>query len=106
MAIDVPIAPVVFKSEPIELEGKLKVSSKGQIVIPVEVRKAAGIKEGAGQELRYSFKDGKVILEVEKYLSPDELLGFFNEEGDNGDFVLDLAQAREERATEILNKNI
>lgn len=103
MLMDVPVN---IPSSPIELEGKVKVSSKGQIVIPIEVRKAVGIEEGRGQELRYTFIDGKVILEIEKYLSPDELLGFFNEEEDNGDFVLDLDQAREDRAMEILNKGI
>lgn len=97
---------IMIQSSSIELEGKVKVSSKGQIVVPIEVRKAAGIKEGGGQELRYIFKDGKFILEVENYLSPDELLGFFDEKGDHGDFVLDLHEARENRAEEILNKDL
>lgn len=87
----------------IELEGKVKVSSKGQIVIPIEVRRAAGIKEGE-QELRYHYKDGKVILEVEELIHPDELFGFFNT-GEK-DFVLDMRAAREERAEQILNKGI
>ncbi|CAK6481448.1 AbrB/MazE/SpoVT family DNA-binding domain-containing protein [Shigella flexneri] len=96
-------APIMIPNEPVELEGKIKLSSKGQIVIPVEVRRAAGIEEG-GNELRYHFIDGKLILEVEKYLSADELLGFFDTDEDEGDFVLDLNQAREDRSIEILNK--
>lgn len=98
-------APTVERTE-VELKGKIRVSTKGQIVIPVEVRKAAGIEEGGRQELKYTYKDGKLILEVEKYLTADELLGFFDTEEDNGDFVLDLDQAREERAIEILNKRL
>ncbi|MBP3038572.1 AbrB/MazE/SpoVT family DNA-binding domain-containing protein, partial [Bacillaceae bacterium Marseille-Q3522] len=89
----------------IELKGKMKVSSKGQVVIPVEVRKAIGIQAG-GQELSYHYKNGKMVLELVKYLSADELLGFFDTAEDNGDFVLDLHQAREDRATEILKKGI
>lgn len=48
----------------------------------------------------------KALYQKEKYLSSEELLGFFDTEEDNGDFVLDLQQAREERAEEILNKLI
>lgn len=95
--------PSTIPNPQIELEGKIKVSSKGQIVIPVEVRRAAGIEEG-GQELRYHFIDGKVILEVEKYLSADDLLGIFDTNDDKGDFILDLNQAREDRSIEIMNK--
>ena len=39
-------------------------------------------------------------------LSADELLGFFDLKEEKGDFVLDLDQAREERAIEILNKRL
>jgi len=97
--------PITLEQKPIEIEGKVKVSSKGQIVIPIEVRKAAGIND-SGQELKYYYKEGKVILEIEEYISPDDLLGFFDTEEDNGDFVLDLNQAREERAEEILKKGL
>lgn len=90
-------------SIPIELDGKVKVSSKGQIVIPAEVRRAAGIEEG-GQELKYHFVNGKVILELEKHLSAEELLGIFDTNDDKGDFLIDLNQAREDRSIEILKK--
>lgn len=39
-------------------------------------------------------------------LSADELLGFFDLKEEKGDFVLDLEQAREDRAIDIINKNI
>lgn len=44
------------------------------------------------------------LEQIEK-LSDEELLGFFDTEEDNGDFVLDLNQAREDRAEEILKRN-
>lgn len=91
---------------PEKLEGKTKVSSKGQIVIPVEIRRAAGIKEGKQQELKVSYTDGQIIIEIEEYLSADELLGFFDTEEDKGNFELDLNQAREDRAEEILRKGL
>ena len=97
--------PITMEQKPIEIEGKVKVSSKGQIVIPIEVRRAAGIND-SGQEIKYHYKDGKVILEIEEYISPEDLLGFFDNEDDSGDFVLDLNQAREERAEEILRKGL
>lgn len=87
----------------VEVTGKSKVSTKGQLVIPVEIRRAAGIENG-GEEVRVTYADGKITLEVEKYLSAEELLGFFDNEEDEGNFVLDLNAAREERAEEILNK--
>ncbi|WP_373895040.1 AbrB/MazE/SpoVT family DNA-binding domain-containing protein [Virgibacillus natechei] len=87
-----------------ELEGKLKISSKGQLVIPAEVRKAAGMEKG--QHLRYRYEDGKIILEAENYLSAEELLGFFDNPEDTGDFILDLDQARDDRTQEILDKDV
>lgn len=38
-------------------------------------------------------------------LSADELQGLFDNEDDTGEFTLDLSEAREDRADEILNKN-
>lgn len=104
MAIDTPVTPIIFQSRPVELEGKAKVSSKGQIVIPIEIRKAAGIEDG--KQLRMVYRNGQIILEVEEYLSADELLGFFDTDEDKGDFVLDLNKAREDRSEEILSKGL
>lgn len=91
------------KKSGMEIEGKVKVSSKGQIVIPAVVREAAGIYK-AGQELRYRYKDGKVTFELEEHLSPKDLLGFFDTEDDNGDFVLELDRARDERSDDIIKR--
>lgn len=100
---EIRMMATLTNSTDLELEGKIKVSSKGQIVIPIEVRRAAGIKEGE-QELRYHYKDGKVILEIEELIQPDELFGILNTQ--NADFVLDMNAAREERAEQILNKDL
>ncbi len=97
------VADILRQEADTELTGKSRVSSKGQVVIPIEIRRAAGIENG-GEELRCTYVDGKITLEVEKHYSAEELFGFFNSEEDEGNFVLDLNQAREERATEILNK--
>lgn len=37
-------------------------------------------------------------------LSADELLGYFNEHNDEGNYVLNMKEAREERASVILSK--
>ena len=93
------------KSDNQEFEGRVKVSSKGQIVIPIEVRKAAGITEG-GQELKFRYKDGKVTFEIEEYISAEELVGFFDKPEDQGNFELDLNQARQERTDQIMKRRI
>jgi AbrB family looped-hinge helix DNA binding protein len=87
------------------LEGRVKVSSKGQIVIPADVRKAANINS-KGQELKYTFEDGRLVIEIEEYLTSDELFGILSDPKDNGDFTFDLQEAREERAEAILKKGI
>lgn len=43
------------------------VSSKGQIAIPVEIRKAAGIEQG--HELIILYEDGKILIETAELLS-------------------------------------
>ena len=101
--IKMVVADILRQEADTEITGKSKVSSKGQIVIPIEIRRAAGIENG-GEELRCTYVDGKIIFEVEKHLSAEELFGILNSEEDEGDFVLDLKQAREERAEIILNK--
>lgn len=90
---------------PEKIEAKVKVSSKGQVVIPAKIRRAIGIKDG-DQELVFKYDNNAGSLTVEKvdYLTADELCGFFNEPEDDDNFILDLEGAREERAEEILNK--
>lgn len=89
----------------VELESRVKVSAKGQIVIPVDIRRAAGIEDG-NAVLKCSFKDGQITLEVQHYLNPTQLFGIFNEPQDDGLFTLDLESAREERADFILKKGL
>jgi len=45
---------------------RAKVTSKGQVTIPVEVRKALGVK--AGDKLRFEVQDGgfRVVREIEE----------------------------------------
>ncbi|GMA58014.1 hypothetical protein GCM10025858_25170 [Alicyclobacillus sacchari] len=47
----------------------------------------------------------RIAGEVVKLLTANELYGFFDKPEDNGDFVLDLKAAREERTEEILRNN-
>ncbi len=85
------------------IEELAKISSKGQITIPVEIRSKLGIKEG--DQLRFIYKDGEVTVEPVRMLSSDELFGILNQPEDNGHFVLDINTAREERAEEVLRNN-
>lgn len=101
--IKMVVADILRQEADTELTGESKVSSKGQIVIPIEIRRAASIENG-GEELRCTYVDGKKIFEVEKHISAEELFGILNSEEDEGNIVLDLEQAREERAEIILNK--
>jgi AbrB family looped-hinge helix DNA binding protein len=89
----------------LEIVSSVKVSSKGQFVIPVEIRRAAGI-DAENNILTCIYRDGKIVLEVNKCLSPDELYGFFNKPEENGNFIFDLNAEREERAEDILKKGL
>ncbi len=54
-----------------QIEDIIKVSSKGQIVIPREVRKKTGIK--AGEKLLLLTSDGDIVLRKTKEPSLDEI---------------------------------
>jgi antitoxin PrlF len=54
-----------------QIEDVIKVSSKGQIVIPKEVRKKTGIK--AGEKLLLLTSDGDIVLRKTKEPSLDEI---------------------------------
>jgi AbrB family looped-hinge helix DNA binding protein len=43
------------------------VSSKGQLAIPIDIRKAAGIEKGS--DLLILYKDGKILIEAVELLS-------------------------------------
>jgi AbrB family looped-hinge helix DNA binding protein len=54
-----------------QIEDIIKVSSKGQIVIPREIRKKLGVK--GGEKLLVLTCDGDIVLRKTKELSLDEL---------------------------------
>ena len=54
-----------------QIEDIIKVSSKGQIVIPKEVRKKLGVK--GGEKLLVLTRDGDILLRKTKELSLEEI---------------------------------
>ena len=54
-----------------QVEDIIKVSSKGQIVIPREVRKKLGVK--GGEKLLVLTRDGDILLRKTKELSLDDI---------------------------------
>ena len=54
-----------------QIEDIIKVSSKGQIVIPREVRKKLGVK--SGEKLLVLTRDGDILLRKTKEVSIDEI---------------------------------
>jgi AbrB family looped-hinge helix DNA binding protein len=54
-----------------QIEDIIKVSSKGQIVIPREIRKKMGVK--GGEKLLVLTRDGDILLRKAKELSLDDL---------------------------------
>jgi antitoxin PrlF len=54
-----------------QVEDVIKVSSKGQIVIPREIRKKLGIK--GGEKLLVLTKDGDILLRKTRELSTDDV---------------------------------
>jgi antitoxin PrlF len=54
-----------------QIEDIIKVSSKGQIVIPREIRKKLGVK--GGEKLLVFTRDGDILLRKAKELSLDDI---------------------------------
>jgi len=54
-----------------QIENIIKISSKGQIVIPREVRKKLGVK--GGEKLLVLTRDGDIVLRKTKELSLDDI---------------------------------
>lgn len=54
-----------------QIEDVIKVSSKGQIVIPREIRKKLGLK--GGEKLLVLTRDGDILLRKAKELSLDDI---------------------------------
>ncbi|MGP3788197.1 AbrB/MazE/SpoVT family DNA-binding domain-containing protein [Paenibacillus sp. 1A_MP2] len=79
-----------------------KLSSKAQVTIPIEIRRALSLKEG--DKVKFVLRgDGVVYVEPLHYSSPEQLFGIFNVPGENN-FELDLTEARADRASQILNR--
>jgi antitoxin PrlF len=85
-----------------KIEATSKITSKGQITVPVEIRNALELKEG--DHLRFIVKDGTVTVEPVIHTSIEDLFGIFNQPEDSGNFVLDLGLARESRANQVIKK--
>ena len=79
---------------------KARISSKGQVTIPIEVRKWLGVSEG--DELRFVAKHDAVVVEAIQRPEAETLYGIFNEPEDEENFVFDPEAVRAERATRIL----
>ena len=80
-----------------------KVSSKGQIVVPLEMRKQLDIKEG--DSLKFTVKDnGDIGVEVIKRNSILDLFGSIQPHGDTSNFEKIRTEAKEERNEEIIRK--
>lgn len=77
-----------------------RISSKGQVTIPLEVRQWLGV--GEGDELRFVAQSETVLVEAIRRPDADALYGIFNEPDDQEDFVFDSEVARAERAKRIL----
>lgn len=87
------------------LEGKSTITKSGQITFPAKFIKELGLKEG--DQLRFILReDGQVQVEPIKLLTANDLFGMFDQPEDEGNFVLDLDAAREERAESILGMDI
>lgn len=84
------------------IDATARITSKGQITVPIEIRNALNVKEG--DQLRFVLKEGVVVVEPLRYLTADELYGIFNTAEDKEDYVLDREAARRKRAADILSK--
>jgi antitoxin PrlF len=72
-----------------------KISSKGQVVIPLEVRKTLGIEEG--DNIRFIIdENGETKIEVVKKKAILDLFGVAKPKGDTSDFQKVLKDSLEE----------
>jgi AbrB family looped-hinge helix DNA binding protein len=96
-------AALEFHTE-VSIESKAKVSTKGQVVIPIEIRRAIGISDEGNQEVIFTLKkDGTLCVEKVEEVDVDELFSRFEGRVEKG-YVLDKQTAWEERASDVLSK--
>ncbi len=86
------------------IEELAKLSSKGQVTIPIEIRTKLNIREG--DQVRFILENGTVRLEPVRLLTADELFGILNQPEDDGHFVLDLNEERRNIAEETIRNNL
>lgn len=86
------------------MEETAKITSKGQLTFPAKLMKELNLK--TGDQLRFILReDGQIHVEPVRLYTADQLFGMFDQPEDEGNFVLDLDAAREERAEVILSNN-
>jgi len=68
---------LMFHSGSIEM-GKVTVEKRGSIVIPAEIRRALGIREGS--ELIVELDNGRIVLTPVRKLTARDLFGIAGEE--------------------------
>ncbi len=79
-----------------------KLTSKGQITVPAEIRKALNIEEG--DNIRFIIEDGEAKIKVVKKSIVDELFGSVKPKGDTRDLKKVINDAWVERTEEIARK--
>jgi AbrB family looped-hinge helix DNA binding protein len=95
---------MLVERDDIRIESKAKVSTKGQVVIPIEIRRALGISDDGNQEVIFTLrKDGTLCVEKVEEVDVEELFSRFEGRVEKG-YVLDKGAAWEERAEEVLSK--
>lgn len=85
------------------IQATSKVSSKGQIVVPMEIRKILDVKEG--DSIKFMVDNNEEIkIEVIKRNSILDLFGSIKAKEDTADFEKIRLEAREERIDQIREK--
>ncbi len=81
-----------------------KISSKGQVVIPLEIRKTLGIEEG--DNIQFSVdENGETKFKVVKKKAILDLFGVAKPKQDTSDFKKVLSDSLEERTKQKLREN-
>lgn len=85
------------------IEATSKISSKGQVVIPIEIRKRLNIMEG--DSLKFTVNDdGDISVEAVKRDSILELFGSITAKGDTKNFKKVSYEAKKEHVEHVREK--
>jgi AbrB family looped-hinge helix DNA binding protein len=86
------------------IEATSKISSKGQVVIPKEIRKQFDAKEG--DSLKFTVSDtGEIKLEIVKREAILDLFGSIQAKGDTEDFEKVKRETMEDRMKNLQGKS-